>query len=94
MIMQETIFLALVGAFIGEIASVLLINYFGELGINLSSMAGGLESVGYSAMTYPALEPIKYVQITIMVLLTGIIASIYPAVKALKLNPAEALRTV
>ncbi len=94
MIMQETIFLALVGAFIGEIASVLLINYFGELGINLSSMADGLESVGYSAMTYPALEPIKYVQITIMVLLTGIIASIYPAVKALKLNPAEALRTV
>jgi len=94
MIMLETIFLALVGAFVGEIASVLLINYFGESGINLSSMAEGLESVGYSAMTYPSLEAIRYVQITIMVLLTGIVASIYPAIKALKLNPAEALRTV
>jgi ABC-type lipoprotein release transport system permease subunit len=71
-----------------------LIRYFGIVGINLSSMQQGLESVGYSAITYPSLEFIRYVQITIMVIITGILASIYPALKALKLNPAEALRTV
>ena len=94
MIMFETILLALVGAFVGEILSMFLINYFGKAGIDLSAWAEGMESVGYSALTYPALEPYSYIQITIMVLITGILASIYPAIKALKLNPAEALRTV
>jgi len=94
MIMLETIFLALVGALVGEIISVFLINYFGKVGIDISSMSEGLESVGYSAVTYPFLEGIRYLQITIMVLITGIFASIYPAVKALKLHPAEAIRTI
>ncbi len=94
MIMFETILLALVGAFVGEIISMLLINYFGKVGINISSLAEGLESVGYSAISYPMLEPYRYLEITILVILTGIVASIYPAFKALKLNPAEAIRTL
>jgi len=93
-IMLETTMLSLVGAFIGELISMFLIRYFGVVGIDLSSMQQGLESVGYSAITYPSLEFIRYVQITIMVIITGILASIYPALKALKLDPAEALRTV
>ncbi|MCK5638858.1 MAG: ABC transporter permease [Flavobacteriaceae bacterium] len=94
MIMFETILLALVGAFVGEIISIILINYFGKAGINIASLAEGMESVGYSAISYPMLEPYRYVQITILVILTGILASIYPAIKALKLNPADAIRTL
>ena len=94
MIMFETIFLALVGDFVGEILSMFLIKYFGKSGIDLSSMAEGLESVGYSAITFPELEPIRYLQITTMVFVTGILASIYPAIKALKLDPANAIRTI
>lgn len=94
MIMLETIFLALVGALIGELISMLLINYYGKVGINLSSMAEGLETIGYSAITYPELDFVKYVQITIMVFVTGVLASIYPAIKALKLDPANAIRTI
>ena len=94
MIMLETIFLAIVGALIGEFISMLLINYFGKVGIDLSSMAEGLETIGYSAVTFPELGFYKYIQITIMVFLTGVLASIYPAIKALKLNPADAIRTI
>ena len=94
MIMYETILLALVGAITGEILSMLLIKYYGKTGIDVSSMAEGLEAVGYSALTYPSLEPIRYLQITVMVFITGIIASIYPAIKALKLDPANAIRTI
>jgi len=94
MIMYETVFLALVGAIIGEIISVFLINYYAKVGIDLSSMAEGMESVGYSAITYPMLESYRYIQITILVFLTGMLASIYPALKALKLHPAEAIRTI
>jgi len=94
MIMLETLFLALVGAFIGEVLSMLLIHYYGNTGIDISSMAEGMESVGYSAITFPVLEAYRYIQITIMVILIGILASIYPAIKGLKLDPAEAIRTV
>lgn len=94
MIMFETIFLALVGAIVGELISMLLIRYFGRTGIDLSSMAEGFESVGYSAISYPELEPYRYIQITGLVIVTGILASIYPAIKALKLHPSEAIRTL
>ncbi|MEN8188121.1 MAG: FtsX-like permease family protein [Bacteroidota bacterium] len=94
MIMFETILLALVGAFAGEIVSMFLISYYGKVGLDFSSWSEGLESVGYSAVSYPMLEPFRYLQITILVILTGILASIYPAIKALKLNPAEAIRTL
>ncbi len=94
MIMFETVFLALVGALLGELISMLLINYYGKVGIDLSSMAEGLEAIGYRAITFPELDSIRYVQITIMVFVTGIIASIYPAIKALKLDPANAIRTI
>ncbi len=94
MIMFETIFLALVGALVGEFISMLLINHYGKTGIDLSSMADGLEAIGYSALTFPALESFKYVQITVMIFVTGVLASIYPAIKALKLDPANAIRTL
>lgn len=94
MIMLETICLALVGAFFGEILSLIVINYFNKTGIDLSSVAEGMESVGYAAVTYPMLEPYRYFQITVLVIITGILASIYPAIKALKLHPAEAIRTI
>jgi ABC-type lipoprotein release transport system permease subunit len=94
MIMLETVFLALVGAFIGELLSMILIIHYGETGINIASLAEGMESVGYSSTAYPILEPIKYLQITIMVVITGVLASIYPAIKALKLHPVEAIRTL
>ena len=94
MIMLETIFLALIGAVLGEILSMLFINHFGKVGIDLSSMAEGMESVGYSAITYPMLEGYRYVQITVLVIITGILASVYPALKALKLHPAEAIRSI
>lgn len=94
MILFETVFLALVGAIVGEIMSILVIQYFGKTGIDLSNYAEGMEAVGYSAMTYPMLEPYRYLQITILVVITALVASIYPALKALKLEPAEAIRTV
>ena len=93
MIMLETVFLALVGGILGELLSVLSIAHFGNTGIDLTFVAEGMEAVGYSAITYPVLEGYRYVQITVLVVITGILASVYPALKALKLHPAEAIRS-
>ena len=53
----------------------------------------GLEAIGYSAIIYPVITFADYLEIAVLVVFTGIMASIWPARKALRLNPAEALRT-
>lgn len=94
MIMLETIFLALIGAVLGEILSLFVIKYFNQTGIDLSFVSEGMESVGYAAVTYPMLEGYRYIQITVLVIITGILASVYPAWKALRLHPSEAIRSI
>lgn len=93
MIMLETVFLSLTGGVIGMVLSYGLIAVFQTHGLNLSSVSKGLESFGYASYVYPALNNIFYFYITILMIFTGIIASIYPALKALKYNPVDALRT-
>jgi len=93
MIMLETVFLSLIGAIIGMVITYFVISYTGHTGINLSALyQEGLEAIGFSAHIFPKLSWDSFLQLTGLVILTGIIASIYPARKALKLNPAEALR--
>jgi len=93
MIMLETVFLSLTGAVIGMVITYLIIWYTGRTGINFSAMyQEGLEAMGFSAHIFPKLSWDSFLQLTGLVILTGILASIYPARKALKLNPADALR--
>ncbi|MEA3316456.1 MAG: FtsX-like permease family protein [Bacteroidota bacterium] len=92
MIMLETIFLSIIGGVIGMILSYFAIELFSSIGINLKLFSKGLEAMGYQAVMYPKLNFDFYIIITILVIITGILSSIYPAIKALKLNPAEAIR--
>lgn len=92
MIMLETIYLALVGTAAGVAVSALTIQLTARNGINFAKWAEGFESLGYSALVYPSIYSSLYLTLTIMVIITAILASIWPARKALKLNPAEAVR--
>ncbi len=93
MIMLESVFLTLTGAIAGLIFSGIVVQITNRTGINLSMWAEGLESIGYSSVIYPVVTIDNYIGILLLVILTGIISSIWPAVKALKLEPVEALRT-
>jgi putative ABC transport system permease protein len=92
MIMLETIFLALVGTVVGVGISVLTVQLTAEHGINFTAWAKGFESLGYSALVYPTLYTSFYFGMTALVIITAILSSLYPARKALSLNPAEAVR--
>lgn len=92
MIMLETIFLSLVGGITGMILGAVCIEITNNTGIDLTMMAEGLEAFGYDAIIYPEISAHYYFGTTILIILTGIIAALYPARKALKLNPSEALR--
>jgi ABC-type lipoprotein release transport system permease subunit len=93
MIMLETIFLGMTGALAGTVICYVLVWITGQTGVDLSALyQEGLEAFGFSAMVYPTIGWDSFLEIIFLVILTGVLASIYPARKALKLNPAEALR--
>jgi len=92
MIVIETIMLSLSGGVIGIIVGWLISKYFETNALDLSLWSTGYRSLGYDPFVYLKIDPQYLVEITIMVIITGIVASIYPAYKALKNDPADALR--
>ena len=92
MIVLETVLLSLVGGVIGCIMSFVIIGWMGDVGIDLSAQMSGIEDLGWSPIIYPEVEFSFYFQITIAVTITAIIAAYFPAKRAIKLNPATAIR--
>jgi len=92
MIMYETSLLGMIGGVLGMLISWWFTTYYGEEGISISMVAQGFEAYGYGSVMYPVLELTDYVQVAIMVLITGVIASIFPTIRALKMKPVEAIR--
>ncbi len=93
MIMFETLFLAFTGSIIGIILGYMFIVLLMKTGINLSAWGEAYERLGYDTVIYPVPDLLIAVKVTAMVFVTGLVAAIYPAIRALKLKPAEALRT-
>ena len=93
MIILESVMLTVTGGIFGIGLGALVTKFFETTPINLSMFSEGLESYGYAAVVYTSLKPEMLVIISILVVITGLLSAIYPARKALKLNPAEATRT-
>ncbi|MDD2303800.1 MAG: ABC transporter permease [Prolixibacteraceae bacterium] len=92
MILLETVMLSLVGGACGILLGWLLNLYFGVKGIDLGTWSTAYKSMGFDTLVYTKLSWSISFEISVMVIVTGIIAAIYPAMKALKLKPAEAVR--
>ncbi len=93
MIMFETIFLTIIGAVAGMLLGWSIISVLGKTGIHFSGWGEGFEAIGFAARVFPVITPDFFIFTAIMVIGTAILSSIWPARKALKLNPVEALRT-
>ncbi len=92
MIMIETILLSLAGAPVGMFLGYLSVLYFGMKGMDFSQYADSLEQYGMDTIVYLDLEGWNYAFLAITVVTTALIGAIYPARKAIKLEPVEALR--
>lgn len=93
MILLETSYLALIGAFSAIWIGLGTIALFSRTGIDLSAVGGdSMNDFGYDALVFPALDTEFFYQLIILVIFAAILSAIYPAYKALKLKPAEAVR--
>ena len=65
-----------------------------KIGINLSIFAESLKSYGVGAVIYPAASMDNLVSLLVMIPFISVIAALYPAYKAIKLEPVSAIRYV
>lgn len=93
MIVYETVFLALTGGFSGVLAGTLISKYFETHMIDLSKMGNSIEDMGFDSLVNTSVDLRLIVIVTILVFMTGILGSLFPAFRALKNNPSETIRT-
>lgn len=93
MIVTETVVLSFIGGIAGMILAYLTIMYYGNSGIDLSAFTEGFTEWSLSPILYPHLPLFFYISITIMIFITALLSAMYPAIKAIKLKPANAIRT-
>lgn len=93
LIMLESVFLSVIGGITGMFTGFFIILLTARNGINFSRYAEGFEAMGYSASVIPQIDPGFFLLITLMIIITGVLSSVYPALKALRLNPVEAIRS-
>jgi ABC-type lipoprotein release transport system permease subunit len=92
MIMMESIILTIIGAVAGMLLAWFSINHFRESGLNLEMFAEGAAQLGWDHIIYPVLTPAEYAAILIVVVVITMLASMYPALKGIRINPLEAAR--
>ncbi len=94
MVMLETLFLGLTAMPVGIGLVVITLKIFEKTGIDLSIFSEGLREFGMSEVVYPDPVPSIYLQVAFAVFLTAFIGAIYPAWKAIRLKPVEALTKI
>ncbi|MAX82237.1 MAG: ABC transporter permease [Crocinitomicaceae bacterium] len=94
MILFETLLLSLCGGPLGVILSYASIALSHQTGIDLSFFGAGLQSLGIDSVIYPEVMTSFYFGTGGLVVVMAIISSIWPARRALKMNPVEAIRTI
>lgn len=92
-VLIESLILLGFGLVLGNLLGWLTV-YWLKDGIDLSAFAQGLELVGVSPVIYPALSANDVVTANLLVVVLGIAASLYPAWRAARRVPVEAITRV
>jgi putative ABC transport system permease protein len=92
MVICETLFLSFLAVPFGLAMGYATIEFLKKYGINLSAYSESLQNYGISEIIYFEVTPIVYLQVPLAVMLTALISSIYPSLKAVRLKPVDAIR--
>lgn len=93
MVVSETVMLAIIGAPAGLLIAWLTINWLNRTGMDLSVLMGEvMRDFGYATVIYPELPWHNVIQTLELVVLAAMLAAVFPAWKALRLRPVDAIR--
>jgi ABC-type lipoprotein release transport system permease subunit len=90
-VLVESFLLLICGLIVGNLLGFLSIYALSGNGIDLSALAAGAEYAGMSRIIYPAIAVKDVWVANLTVLLLGLLVSLYPAIKASRFTPVQAL---
>ena len=90
-VLMESFLLLICGLMVGNFLGFLSIYALSGSGIDLSALAAGAEYAGMARIIYPAIAAKDVWVANLTVLLLGLLVSLYPAIKASRFTPVQAL---
>lgn len=93
-VLTESFLLLTIGLILGNALSFLNVWALSKNGIDLSAFAAGADMAGVSRIIYPVLEVGDVFAANLVVLALGLLVSLYPAIKAARFTPVEAMRHI
>ncbi|TAL68289.1 MAG: ABC transporter permease [Bacteroidetes bacterium] len=94
MIVLEAFMLGLVGTVVGFIVGILIYLPLSHNGINLGIYSESMSSMGLNNIIYPELNLMVIINSLVVMPLATAVGAFYPARKAIKLQPTDAMRYV
>ncbi len=94
MILLESTILGLLGTVIGIGVGMLIYWPLSHSGLNLSVFSESLASFGVSAVIYPVMDLRILLSAGISIPIVALVGAIYPAIKAVRFEPVEAMRYI
>ena len=90
-ILTESLFILLFGMVIGNLLGLASCWALSFKGIDLSALAKGVEYAGMSRVIFPVIQVKDMVSANLVVVLLGLLVCLYPAFKAARFTPVEAM---
>jgi ABC-type lipoprotein release transport system permease subunit len=90
-ILTESAMILMLGITIGNMLGILSIWALSFGGIDLSALAQGVEYAGMARIIFPIMLAKDILWANLVVLLLGLLVSVYPAIKAARFMPVDAL---
>jgi ABC-type antimicrobial peptide transport system permease subunit len=94
MILLEAFFLSLIGTVVGLATGIGLSLLLADTGIDLSAFAEGLTAVGASSTIYPVVSLEGIINGLTVIPAIALLAALYPAARATRLEPVTAIHYV
>jgi len=94
MVVMESIMLGLAGVVAGVVVGLLLVNYFHSAGIDLSSQMDSIARFYLNPVVHTEIDTDHLLDTVLAVMAAAMTASIWPAIRAARLQPVEAIHHV
>lgn len=91
-ILSESFFILVCGLVLGNLLGLASCWGLSFHGIDLSALAQGVEFAGMSRVIFPVVWPRDLLEANLVVLVLGLLVSLYPALRAARFTPVEAMR--